>query len=608
MKTFKRLLGYAFPLRHYIPEYVIYTIVGVIFGLFNFVMLIPMMDTLFNKEAVIKAIPLPEFSYSIQYFKDLFNHYYTSLVLNGGPIHALVFVCCIIATCTIIANLGRYMASRTMIRMRMKILENLRNTLFRRLLGQSLSFYHNRQKGDILSVVTNDVQEVENTIVNSVQVLLRDPFVIVSTFILLFIISAKLTLFTIFFFPISGYLISYISKKLKKKGYYSQEMLGKILNVSEESLGNIKVIQGFGGESFVEGKFAKVNKGFTKISRSLFNQRELASPISELLGIVVVVILIIYGGYLILGEDGTLTAPAFIAYIGAYSQIIQPAKNISNAITGLQKGLVAGERIFAMIDEPVKIEDSPDAEPVASFDKNIEYKNVTFRYDQQNVLQDVSLNIEKGRMIALVGRSGSGKSTMVDLLPRFYDVTEGQLLLDGKDVKGLKLRDLRHLMGIVSQEAILFNDSVFNNIAFGQPDADPGAVIKAAKIANAHEFIENLENGYETTIGDRGMKLSGGQRQRLTIARAIFKNPPILILDEATSALDTESEKLVQDALDKVMQSRTTIVIAHRLSTIQHAHEIIVMDKGHIVEKGTHDMLMQNNGTYKKLVEMQEFK
>ncbi|RAJ03987.1 ATP-binding cassette, subfamily B, MsbA [Chitinophaga skermanii] len=610
MKTFRRFLTFATPLRHYLPEYIIYTIIGVVFGLVNFVMLIPILDSIFKQNNITVITPKPSFNWEdpVKYVSGTFDHYYTSYAANGSPLHALVFVCVIIGCITLVANIAKYMGTRTLIRMRMTVLERMRNALYKKLMGQSLSFYHTRQKGDILSVVTNDVQEVEWTIVNSIQILLRDPLVIIGTFIILFVMSAKLTLFTIVFFPISGFLVSYISKKLKQKGYFSQEMLGKILNVSEESLGAVRVIQGFNGQTFMQRKFEQVNRQFTKVSRALFNQRELASPISEILGIFIVVALIIYGGSLILGGDSELSGSKFIAYLGLYSQILQPAKNISSAITGLQKGLVAGERIFKVLDEPEMIVEKPNAQSIDSFQSDIHYNNISFKYEQSNVLHNIDLKIEKGKMVALVGRSGSGKSTMADLLPRFYDVTEGKITIDGKDVRDLKLHDLRDLMGTVSQEAILFNDSIFNNIAFGQPDAKPGDVINAAKIANAHEFIHQMEQGYETNIGDRGMKLSGGQRQRLTIARAIFKNPPILILDEATSALDTESEKLVQEALENLMKSRTTIVIAHRLSTIQYADEIIVLEKGEIVERGTHDELLAKQGTYKKLVEMQEFK
>lgn len=606
MKTFKRLLAFVKPLHHYLPEYVIYSIIGIIFGLVNFAMLAPLLDVLFSTEKV-EVPAIPEFSVSVDYFTNLFQHHFLRISEEYGKLNALGFVCAIIGVATVVTNTARYLGMRVMIRLRMNILERMRNRLYEQATTQSLSFFNKRRKGDLLSVMTNDVSEVEYIIANSIQVLLRDPLIIIGTFIALFYISLKLTLFTLVFFPLSGLLISYISKQLRKKGYYSQEMLGKMLNISEESLGGVRIIQSFTAEKYMQRKFGAITHAFTRLSKAIYNQRELASPISEALGVILVVFLVMVGGYMVL-DTGEIKPGTFIMYLGLYFTILQPAKNISAAFTSMQRGLVAGERIFDVLDEPVEIQSKPDAVAVSAFKEKISYQNLSFKYDEQYVLKDINLNIEKGKMIALVGKSGAGKSTMADLLPRFYDASEGKITIDGKDVRDLKLDDLRQLMGIVSQEAILFNDSVFNNIAFGQTDADPAKVMEAAKIANAHEFITQLENGYDTSIGDRGSKLSGGQRQRLTIARAIFKNPPILILDEATSALDTESEKLVQEALDKLMQNRTTIVIAHRLSTIQHAHEIIVMDKGEIMERGQHEQLLANNGIYRKLVEMQEFK
>ncbi|WP_291914339.1 ABC transporter ATP-binding protein [Chitinophaga sp. CB10] len=610
MKTFKRLLGYATPLHHYLPEYVIYTIIGIIFGLVNFTALIPLFDLLFNQLSSEKAaqnLVKPEFSLSIDYFTGLFKYHLSALFIQD-KMRALVFVGLFIASCTIIANAGRYMSARVITRLRMTMLQRVRNDLYKKLTEQSLSFFHNRKKGDLLTVMSNDVQEIESNVVNAIQVFLRDPFIIIFTFATLFYISFKLTLFTLFYFPISGLVISYISKQLKKKGHWSMEWLSKTISIFEESISGIRIIQSFGASRYMQDKFGHVNHQFIRTSRAMYNQREMASPISEIMGVSVILILIIYGGSLVIGENPTLTGSVFITYLILYSQILQPAKNISTSITNIQKGLVSSERIFDVLDTPVAIREKPDALPVKAFEHSIVYNNVTFAYEQTPVLKNVNLTIEKGQIIALVGRSGAGKSTMADILPRFYDVQEGTVTIDGKDVRDLKLDDLRSLMGVVSQQAILFNDTVFNNIAFGYPDARLEDVIRAAKIANAHEFIERLENGYDTSIGDSGMKLSGGQRQRLTIARAVFKNPPIMILDEATSALDTESEKLVQEALDKLMESRTTVVIAHRLSTIQHASEIIVMEQGEIVERGNHQELLAKGGIYKRLVEMQEFK
>lgn len=610
MKTFKRLLRFATPLHHYLPEYVVYTFIGIIFGMVNFAMLIPLLTVIFNQVGEVpQALPEPHFTFSINYFIDLFNYYFYNFIrASGSKQSALYFVCAVIGVCIVIANFGRYMSARVMVRLKMTVLSRLRVRLYEKFTQQSLSFYSEQQKGDLLSSMTNDVQEIENSVINAIQTLLRDPFIIIGYFAALFYLSVKLTLFTIVFFPISGLLISYVSKKLKLKGKFSQDLLGKILSVTEETLSGIRIIQSFTAERFMKNKFGEVNSRFVRVSKSMYNQRELASPISEILGVIVIVILVIYGGSLVLSGSELLTGATFMTYLVFYSQIMQPAKNVSTSITTIQKGMVASERIFKILDAPVTIHEKPGASPVSEFTTSVEYDNVSFKYEQQYVLKHIQLIINKGQMVALVGRSGAGKSTMADLLPRFYDVNEGAIRIDGTDIRDLKVHDLRNLIGVVSQEAILFNDTVFNNIAFGQPNADREAIIAAAKIANAHEFIELLDNGYDTIIGDRGLKLSGGQRQRLTIARAIFKNPPVLILDEATSALDTESEKLVQAALDKLMQNRTTIVIAHRLSTIQHASEIIVMDQGEIKERGTHDALLKQNGIYHKLVEMQEFK
>ncbi|MFY0252714.1 ABC transporter ATP-binding protein [Chitinophaga sp. 30R24] len=610
MKTFNRLLKFATPLHHYIPEYIIYTFIGILFGMVNFAMLIPLLSVIFNQVGEMPPVlPHPPFSLSVNYFIDLFNYYFYHFIRSSGSKQsALYFVCAVIGVCITIANFGRYMSARVMVRLKMTMLSRLRTRLYEQFTLQSLSFYNQQKKGDLLSTMTNDVQEIESNVVNAMQILMRDPFIILGYFSALFYLSVKLTLFTIIFFPVSGLLISYVSKKLKQKSWSSQELLGKILNVTEETLSGIRIIQSFTAERFMRKKFGEVDHHFLKVTRSIYNQRELASPISEILGVIVIVILVIYGGSLVLNGSELLTGATFMTYLVFYSQIMQPAKNISTAITTMQKGIVASERIFNVLDAAVNIQEKTDAQSIKKFNHQIEYDNVSFKYEQQYVLKDIQLTVKKGQMIALVGRSGAGKSTMADILPRFYDVDKGTVRIDGNDIRHLQLHDLRSLIGMVSQEAILFNDTVFNNIAFGQPNADRIAIIAAAKMSNAHEFIEKLENGYDTYIGDRGLKLSGGQRQRLTIARAIFKNPPILILDEATSALDTASEKLVQDALDKLMKNRTTIVIAHRLSTIQYAHEIIVMDQGTIKERGTHEQLLQQNGIYQKLVEMQEFK
>lgn len=606
MKVIKRLLKYATPLHHYLPEYIIYTILGVIFGLINFTMLIPILNILFEITKTQTVTQVPEFSFSIYYFIDLFNYYFTNIVATRGKMYALAFVCVIIFMAALLANLFRFLAIKVLIRLRLNMMERIRNQLYIKLTHQSLDYYNNRRKGDILSTVTNEVQEIENSLVNALQAWVKEPFIIVAYFVALFIISPTLTLFTIVFLPVSGLLIASITNKLRKYGHFNLTLLGRILSHTEETISGIRVIQSFAAEKYSTDRFKKINKEFSRSSKKMFSRRELTMPLSEVLGIMVVVIIIMYGGYLLLNNKSTLTGSSFITYLALYSQIIQPLKNISQASGNVQRGIAAGEKIFALLDEPIKVDQNNNGIEKKSFEKSIELKNVSFRYTTNDVLSNINLTITKGKSIALVGESGSGKSTLADLILRFYDPTGGEILIDGINVKDIKLTNLRGLISFVSQEAVLFNDTVFNNIAFGEENASLEEVKKAALIANADSFIQETDEGYNSSVGDRGMKLSGGQRQRLTIARAIFKDAPILILDEATSALDTESERLVQDAIDKMMHTRTSIIIAHRLSTIKHADEIIVLQKGLIVEKGNHEELIRKQGYYYRLVQMQD--
>jgi ATP-binding cassette, subfamily B, bacterial MsbA len=606
MKVIKRLLKYASPLRHYLPEYIIYTILGILFGLLNFTMLIPIFNILFDIEKVDPVTALPKFSFSIKYFTDLFNYYFADFITTKGKFYALGFVCAIIFIAAVLANLFRFLAIKTMVRFRLNLMERLRNELYAKLTHQSLHYYHNTQKGAILSSVTNEVQEIETSVVNSLQTWFRDPFVVIFYFIGLFYVSPRLTLFTIVFLPVSGLLIASITNKLRRIGHFNVGLLGKILSHTEETISGIRVIQSFAAEKYSINRFKKINREFSKSSKKMFSRRELTLPLSEVLGITVVVIIIMYGGYLLTSGDKFLTGSLFIYYLILYSQIIQPLKNISQASGNAQRGIVAAEKIFSVLDEPVKIEEKGNTIEKTSFNDTIELKKVSFRYTTQDVLSNINLVIPKGKSIALVGESGSGKSTLADLISRFYDPTEGEVLIDGIDAKNIKLTHLRSLISFVSQDAVLFNDTIFNNIAFGAPDASFEKVKHAASIANADSFIEQTDNGYDTIIGDRGMNLSGGQRQRLTIARAVFKDAPILILDEATSALDMESERLVQDAINKMMQHCTSIIIAHRLSTIRHVDEIVVLQKGRIVERGNHEELLKKQGYYSRLVQMQD--
>jgi len=607
MKTFFRLLSFSKPYHHYVPEYIVYIFLYIIFGLVNFSLLAPLLDVLFNNNfPVIESAPA--FSMTGQFFKDYFYFILNKYIHSNGKFGVLVYVCAIIFISILLKNLFGFLSQKVLTRMRVNLLRKLRGQLFFQYSHQSLSFFHKEKKGDLLSSLGSDVVEIEGSVVNSIQTIFRDPLVIISTFAMLFYISAKLTLFTLLFFPISGFIISNITAKLRKKSNESQTLIGVLLNMAEEAISGIRIIKGFGAENVVSKKFDNANGALTKTLKSITNQKELASPISEVLGVTVVLVIIVYGGHLILDGTSGITAAAFIAYIAFYFQIIAPAKNIVNAVAALQRGLAAGERVLRIIDSKQVIIESENAQEKKSFDDKIEFNNVSFAYNNDIVLNNVNFKIEKGKTIALVGESGAGKSTLSDLIPRFYDVTDGAVLIDGIDIKDLTLKSLRSQIAIVSQEAILFNDTVLNNIAFGAEVIDKEAAIQAAKIANAHNFIMELDNGYETTIGDRGMRLSGGQRQRLTIARAVYKNAPILILDEATSALDTESERLVQEAIDNMMKNRTSLIIAHRLSTIRHSDEIIVMQKGQIAERGTHEELIAKDGIYSKLVRMQELK
>lgn len=604
MKVIKRLLKYATPLHHYLPEYIIYTLLGVIFGLINFTMLIPILNILFGVESNKPIANPPKFSVTVNYFIDLFNYYFSHF---DNKLYALGFVCGIILVAALLANLFRFLGIKVLIRLRLNIMERIRNQLYTKLTHQSLEYYNNNRKGDILSAVTNEVQEIENSLVNALQAWVKEPFIVIAYFIGLFYISPKLTLFTIIFLPVSGLLVASVTNKLRKYGHFNLTLLGKILSHTEETISGIRVVQSFAAEKYSIGRFKKINHEFSKSSKKMFSRRELTMPLSEVLGILVVVIIIMYGGYLLVTKQSTtLTGSLFITYLALYSQILQPLKNISQASGNVQRGIVAGEKIFALLDEPIKIEENNKGIEMRGFEKNIELRNVGFRYTTNDVLSGINLTIEKGRSIALVGESGSGKSTLADLISRFYDPTEGEIFIDDINVKDIKLTNLRSLISFVSQEAVLFNDTIFNNIAFGTENASLEKVKQAALIANADSFIQETEDAYNSFIGDRGMKLSGGQRQRLTIARAVFKDAPILILDEATSALDTESERLVQDAIDKMMRNRTAIIIAHRLSTIKHVDEIIVLQKGKIVERGNHDELIKQQGYYYRLVQMQD--
>ncbi|MEO7992686.1 MAG: ABC transporter ATP-binding protein, partial [Chryseolinea sp.] len=530
---------------------------------------------------------------------------YSKTVIHYGKLDALLFICLCIIGSTLLSSIFKYLERIVASQMRVDVVNNLRTEIFAKVTRLQISYFNNNRKGDLISRFTGDVQEIESTVINSLKTVLKEPVTIIIYFAAMFFISVKLTLFALVVLPIVGGVLGGIVKRLKRQAKLSQESLGRIVNILDETFSGMRVIKAFNARSYIMGKMNEENNHYSKVNLSMAYKNELASPVSELLGVLIVTGIMYFGGSLILSGDAELEASSFIGFIVFFSQIIQPAKSFSNGITSLQKGIASARRIFSVIDTEPIIENKPNAIVLAQFEKNIEFKNVSFAYDTDLVLKDINLTVEKGKTIALVGSSGGGKSTLADLVPRFYDPTNGDVCIDGISLRDYEIESLRKQMGVVTQESILFNDTIFNNIAFGLPNVSEEVVIEASKIANAHDFITQTENGYQTNIGERGSKLSGGQRQRLSIARAVLKNPPILILDEATSALDSESEKLVQEALFNLMKNRTSIVIAHRLSTIQHADEIIVIQHGQIIERGTHDTLIKQSGLYKKLNEIQ---
>jgi subfamily B ATP-binding cassette protein MsbA len=608
MHTYFRILSYARPFGRFVPVYVLYALLSIIFGLLNFTLLKPLFDVIFEQvdpASLSKYASKPEFSFSIEYFSHLFNYNFLQIADEYGKMGTLFYVCIIIVISVFLANLFTYLSGVVLAKVRAVVIKRMRVDIFSQVSKLHIGYFSSERKGDLMSKMTNDVQEVENTIVQSLRVVFREPATIILYFAVLFLMSVKLTLFTILIIPISGAIIGGITRRLKKSAVQSQESLGRIVNILDETLGGMRVIKAFNAERFMKAKFDQETDFYSDVNVNMARKNELASPISQFLGVTVVAGILVYGGGLVLSGNSDLGASDFITYIIIFTQVLNPAKEISRSVSNIQRGIASAERIFQVIDTPSNISSPVEPEPLKGFHKTIEFKNINFAYEETTVLKQINFTLNRGKTIALVGPSGGGKSTLADLVPRFYDPTDGQILLDGVDLRQFELIDLRGLMGIVTQESILFNDSVFNNIAFGVAGATESEVIEAAKIANAHEFIEKLENGYHTSIGERGSKLSGGQKQRISIARAVLKNPPILILDEATSALDSESELLVQEALTKLMKNRTTLVIAHRLSTIQHADEILVIERGEIVQRGSHQELSQSEGLYQKLSSIQ---
>lgn len=610
MKTYFRLLSFAKPLGSFLAPFLITSLLASLFGVLNFALLIPLLNVLFDQVSpadVQKMLsePAPEFSLSTSP-TTYFQYYFNQIFQEYGKLGALKYTCAIIVLSVLLNNLFKYLSVRRLEAFKARMVAQLRETVFDRAVRLHLGFFSNERKGNLISRIMTDVQEVENSIANSLSAASKELFLLIAYLVMLFNISVSLTLFAFLVIPVSGIFISSLVRRMKRDAQAGQQRLSGILSILDETFGGMRVVKGFNAESFVLGKFRQENDAYRSSVRSLANRRELASPFSEFMGVSVVAGILLYGGGLVLSGQSELSASEFIAYIAIFSQVTRPAKDISNAFSASQRGLASGERVLELIDTPSAVQDKPDAVAISQFRDRISVQQVSFEYEKGlPVLNDISFELVKGKTIALVGSSGGGKSTIADLIPRFYDPTAGQIRIDGIDLRDCTTDSLRAQMGIVTQESILFNDTIFNNIAFGS-DATEEQVMQAAKIANAHEFIMNQPNGYQTVIGDRGGRLSGGQRQRLSIARAVLKNPPILILDEATSALDTESEKLVQEALTRLMANRTTLVIAHRLSTIQHADEILVVHQGRIIERGRHDELVRlDEGFYRKLSSMQ---
>jgi len=606
MKDFFKIL------KRFIPPYkkqlilnFLFNLLSALFTVFSMALMSPILEILFGmSEDVHNLVP---WAANLDAIKHNLYYYVTTFKVANGPGLTLLFVGLFVIVATLLKVGFAYLGAYEAVYIRNGVVKDMREQIYAKILKLALPFFSEERKGDIISRITGDVTEVENSIMSSLDMFLKNPVIIIVLLASMLIMSPSMTLFIFLVLPIAGFIIGRVGKSLKKVSREGQDKMGMILTVVEETLGGLRIIKAFNAEKKMNARFNSELHDYRHIMNRLMRRRELAHPLSELLGTIVIIIVVWYGGSLILDQNSELSGPEFIIYLGIFYQIINPAKAFTQALYSIQKGLASMDRIDKILLADVTIPQAPDAKPVATLKSAIEYRNVTFAYDEKVVLNNVSLTIEKGKTIALVGQSGSGKTTFVDLLPRFYDVIGGQILIDGVDLRELKLHDLRDLMGNVNQEAILFNDSIYNNIAFGVENTSMTEVIAAAKVANAHDFIIETEHGYDTIIGDRGSKLSGGQRQRLSIARAILKNPPVLILDEATSALDTESERLVQDALENLMKNRTSMVIAHRLSTVRNADLICVFHEGEIVERGTHDELIALDGRYKRLHSMQMF-
>ncbi|NOU19980.1 MAG: ABC transporter ATP-binding protein [Bacteroidales bacterium] len=603
MKRFFKVFRFIYPYKWQAIANITTNLLGTAFGLFSILMAIPFLKVLFGTQPLVDV--KPEFTFNVDSITQYFNYLVSQIITEHGKAKALLFIIVLVIVTSFLKNLFSYLALWFLAPIRNGVVKDIRNALFQKIMVLPLSYFSDEKKGDIISKMTNDVNEIEVSIIRSLEMFFRDPIAIIVYLLILIKMSPSLTMFVLILLPIAGFIIGRIGKNLKKTSFKGQKRMGTLLSIIEETLGGLRIIKAFNAEGKVTKRFENTNSFYTRLMIKMWRRRDLASPLSEFLGTVVIALVLWYGGKLILSGNSNLSGEVLIGYVACFYMIINPAKSFSSAYFNIIKGLASADRIDTILSAENSIKNSVDAKAIKSFESIIEYKNVSFKYEDDYVLKNINLTIEKGKTVALVGQSGSGKSTMVDLLPRFYDLEEGEILIDGINIKEYTLESLRGLMGNVNQEPILFNDTFFNNIAFGVENTSEEFVTSAAKIANANDFIVATPNGYYSNIGDRGSKLSGGQRQRVSIARAILKNPPIMILDEATSALDTESEKLVQEAIENLMKHRTSLVIAHRLSTVRNADLICVLHEGEIVERGKHEDLIVLNGIYTKLYNLQ---
>jgi len=605
MKRFSRIFFYLRDQKGKIVAYLVFNLLSIVFSLVSLILLGPFFKLLFSKEPPLAVRPL--FVFTSEGLMTELKYWLSYIIIHYGYPKALVAICIAIILSILFKNLFLYLSIRMLIPLRNRVMTNLREDLYDKILLLPVSYFTETRKGDMMSRMSNDMNEIEWSIIGALEGLIKDPLNIIIVLASLIFLSPLLSLIMLVLLPVAGFILGRVSRTLKKESGEAQEQQGLLLSILDETLGGLRVVKAFNAEKLMRNRFVGTNDLLNHIRIRMAFKRDLASPMSEFLGVMIFCCILWIGGQMVFNGSG-LAPEAFITYLALFYQIIQPAKSLSQAFYNMRRGAAAIDRVEEVISAPLAVKEVDNPKQLVSFERAIEFKNVTFKYEDVTILDNVNFTIEKGKTVALVGSSGAGKSTLADLVPRFHDVTTGELLIDGVNIKEYSLLSLRDQMGIVTQEPILFNDSLASNIALGNPVANIDEIEQAARIANAHDFIMKKDENYQTNIGDRGSKLSGGERQRVTIARAVLKNPPILILDEATSSLDTESERLVQDAINKMMENRTSIVIAHRLSTIRHADEIIVLQKGKIVERGTHDKLIAQNGFYKKLVDMQEVK